>query len=288
MENNIAYKAFNADMTCRDFQYEVGKEYSMDDDKIKCCEVGFHSCLMPFDVFRFYDATTSRFAMVEYSGNVKLSYDRYNLCSSKIKILKELTLEQLIEHQIEYIMNCTDTSKCGDCSIIKDNGVADCNILLTTNGFLTSSGKNANIVITNYYNSILSIASKANIVTKGLATDIKSCGSLAIIASLGGCVKIASSGYFSKIFSYGEYAKIVSSGDNSIIDSQGYKATIMCMGNNNIVRAKLGSAITLVEYEDNSRIVKYTNQAIVDGDKIKENTWYKLKNGFFTEANMLK
>lgn len=39
-----AYKAFNPDMTCRGFQYEIGQTYEMEEEPIKC-ERGFHACL---------------------------------------------------------------------------------------------------------------------------------------------------------------------------------------------------------------------------------------------------
>ena len=48
-----AYKAFNADLTCREFQYEEGKTYEIK-DKPKLCEHGFHACLRLTDVFNYY------------------------------------------------------------------------------------------------------------------------------------------------------------------------------------------------------------------------------------------
>ena len=48
-----AYKAFNADLTCREFQYEEGKTYEIEDDP-KLCERGFHACLNLLDVFNYY------------------------------------------------------------------------------------------------------------------------------------------------------------------------------------------------------------------------------------------
>lgn len=41
-----AFKAFDKDLICRDFKYEVGKEYTCDKD-IKVCEKGFHACENP-------------------------------------------------------------------------------------------------------------------------------------------------------------------------------------------------------------------------------------------------
>ena len=48
-----AYKAFNSDMTCRDFQYEEGKTYKIDGEP-ELCYRGFHACLKLLDVFYYY------------------------------------------------------------------------------------------------------------------------------------------------------------------------------------------------------------------------------------------
>ena len=46
----VAYKGFDKDFKCRDFQYEVGKTYEMDGN-IKCYNRGFHACESPMEVF---------------------------------------------------------------------------------------------------------------------------------------------------------------------------------------------------------------------------------------------
>ena len=86
-----------------------------------------------------------------------------------------------------------------------------------------------------------------------------------------------SSGYLAKIGSSGDSAQIVSSGKNSVI---------CCAGNGCKAKAKVGSWITLAEW----KIVngEYTPVCVkterVDGEKIKEDTYYKLENGEFIEA----
>ena len=48
------YKGFNADMTCRGMQYEIGKTYSMDEYPV-LCERGFHFCQALVNCFGYYD-----------------------------------------------------------------------------------------------------------------------------------------------------------------------------------------------------------------------------------------
>lgn len=61
-----AYKGFEPDMTCRGFQYELGKTYSLS-ERPKLCERGFHACILPIDVIRYYPHGTSVYAKVELS-----------------------------------------------------------------------------------------------------------------------------------------------------------------------------------------------------------------------------
>ena len=65
------YKGMNTDMTCRGFQYEVGKEYET--DKAEACECGFHACEYPLEVFNYYPPASSRYFEVEQSGEMDRS-----------------------------------------------------------------------------------------------------------------------------------------------------------------------------------------------------------------------
>ena len=68
MEQKIkAYKAFDKDLSCRGFKYEVGKEYE-ETGYIKVCEKGFHACPYPLDVFGYYPPAEARFCEVGQSG----------------------------------------------------------------------------------------------------------------------------------------------------------------------------------------------------------------------------
>ena len=256
-----SYKAFDKDMKCRDFQYEVGKEYEMGGD-IKCCEQGFHACKSPLEVWDHYDMLNSRFAEVEQSGKIDEEENSTKVCSSRIKIKTELKLADIINIGVEWLKDVTSPSKVKADGVLNDNGDRKKQI--------GSSGYSAKIGSSGYY------------------AQIGSSGDSAQIGSSGDYAQIGSSGDSAQIGSSGDSAKIGSSGDYAQIDSTGADSVIMCAGNNSRAKAKIGSWITLAEWKwrnDKDRYVPVcVKTEYVDGENIKADTWYKLENGKFVEV----
>ena len=91
-----------------------------------------------------------------------------------------------------------------------------------------------------------------------------------------------------QIGSSGDSAKIGSSGYYAQIDSTGDDSVIMCAGNKSKAKAKIGSWITLAEWEwsdeKNRNVPVCVKTEYVDGENIKADTWYKLENGKFVEV----
>ena len=108
------------------------------------------------------------------------------------------------------------------------------------------------------------------------------------IGSSGYSAKIGSSGDYAQIGSSGDSAQIGSSGDYAQIDSTGDDSVIMCAGNKSKAKAKIGSWITLAEWEWSDKKNRYVPVCVkteyVDGENIKADTWYQLKNGEFVEV----
>lgn len=102
----IAYKGFDRNLKCRDFQYEVGKEYEMNGE-IECCKRGFHACKSPMEVWDHYDMLNSRFAVVEQSGTIDRENNSTKVCSSRIKIKAELKLADIINLGVEWLKDIT-------------------------------------------------------------------------------------------------------------------------------------------------------------------------------------
>ena len=63
----------------------------------------------------------------------------------------------------------------------------------------------------------------------------------------------------------------------------------MCAGNSSIAKAKIGSWITLAEWKWSDEKIRDVPVCVkteyVDGENIKADTWYQLKNGKFVEVN---
>ena len=92
-----AYKAFNSDLTCIGFQYEVGKEYHHKGE-LELCNSGFHACPKLVDCFNYYpfDKMKTRVAEVLVWGKVKYEDTGVKLCASSIKVVRELTWNEVL------------------------------------------------------------------------------------------------------------------------------------------------------------------------------------------------
>ena len=87
----IGYKAFNKDLTCKGFQYEIGQTYSMDESPIPC-ERGFHFCKSITETYLYYAMSeNTRICKIEALGEVVTDGDVNKYCTNKIKILEEIT-----------------------------------------------------------------------------------------------------------------------------------------------------------------------------------------------------
>ena len=309
-----SYKGFDKKLKCRDFQYEIGKEYEMDGE-IKVCSRGFHACESPFDVFDHYTMIDSRFCEVEQDGNISKEDRGTKICSSKIKIKAELKLADMINLGVEWLKEITSPEKIK--TSIKDNSSGngaqigssgydaqigssgnDAQIGSSGNGAkigssgngakIGSSGYGAKIGSSGYGAQIGSSGNDAQIGSSGYGAQIGSSGNGAQIGSSGNDAQIGSSGYGAKIGSSGNYAQIGSSGNYAKIDSTGEGCVIMCAGINSVAKASKGSWITLSEWSYSDKKKRYIPVCVktefVDGAKNKADTYYSLKGGVFVES----
>ena len=102
MQDRIFIKGFNSDLTCRDFRFEIGKEYKIDlpegyqiTEKDLCSNKVFHFCDGLSKVHNYYNCNeeANRYCIIQVLGD--LVDDGEKCGSNHIKILRELTSEEL-------------------------------------------------------------------------------------------------------------------------------------------------------------------------------------------------
>ena len=107
-----AYKGFDKDLKCRDFQYEIGKEF--EEPKASLCNKGFHACLHPLDVLGYYPPTeNNRYCEVEIDDNGERQSGDTKVCGTKIKVGAEIGIKGLISATFEYVKERCTTDKQG-------------------------------------------------------------------------------------------------------------------------------------------------------------------------------
>ena len=293
MEENkiIAYKGFDENLCCRGFQYEIGKEY-VQEGEIECCESGFHACTNPFDVLDYYPSDIkNRFCVVEQSGIIKTGDSNSKQASSKIKIKAEIGMAGLFKAGVEWIKEKTNPVPIIAETKDKNDNPSGYSAQIGSSGNsaqIGSSGDYAQIGSSGNSAQIGSSGNSAQIGSSGYSAQIGSSGDYAKIGSSGDYAKIGSSGNYAQIGSSGNSAKIGSSGNSAKIESTGEYSVICCAGNNSMAKAKKGSWITLSEWqyskEKKRNIHVCVKTEYVDGERIKEDTWYRLVDGEFQEV----
>mgnify|MGYP003290233432 CR=1 FL=1 len=247
-----AYKGFNKDMTCRGFQFEEGKEYH--EDSAVLCNSGFHACEAPLDCFGYYSPAESVYHEVELDEVSDERESDSKICGKNIKIGARLNIANLCKLQFDYVKShCTNeyNAEKGKAATAGNYGAATAG----NYGAATAGESGA------------ATAGERGAATAGYRGAATAGESGAATAGYRGA---ATAGYRGAATSRGSTAV----GENGVG---------LCRGNNIKARGGLGSILVIaVENEDNYDIKEWKAE-VVDGVKIKADTWYKLENGEFVE-----
>ena len=240
------YKGTDKNMQCRGKQYVLGKK-EVADGAIRCGNKGFHSCEAPFDVLRYYpNINGNRFFEAEAGGKIDKAENDDTKLASS-----ELTLKSEINFAGLVKAQIEYTRK-------KSNaGTADgdWSNLVGGNGSNLMGGYKSNLLGGNWSNLL-----------GGNWSNL-----------LGGNGSNLLGGYKSNLVC-GNESNLAGGNSSLIIGRNGCN-----------VKGGLHSVIVLTEwkYDDNGNYVPIAVKAeIVDGVRIKADTWYKLKNGELVEADV--
>ncbi len=139
-----AWKGFDKEFRCRDYQYAVGETYEIGGAAI-ICQHGFHACAAPIDVLGYYPAATSRYAEVELIGEtVAEEKGDSKHAASKIRIVREISYFELWQAHRAWVaeqqFEASATGYSGHASATGDRGHASAT---GDSGHASATGKNA-------------------------------------------------------------------------------------------------------------------------------------------------
>ena len=255
MEQKIkAYKAFDKDLSCRGFKYEVGKEYE-ETGYIKVCEKGFHACPYPLDVFGYYPPAGARFCEVEQSGKIDDS-ESNKVCSSKIRIGAELDIRGIVKAAVSYVKErCTNecNAEPGKPATAGNHGAATAG-----NYGAATAGNHGAATAGNYGAATAGYSGAATAGDGGAATA--------------GNYGAATAGNYGAATARGK----ASTGSNGLS---------VARGKNVQVKGGIGAILVIAEERDDTYDIVDWKAVVVDGEVVKADTWYRLENGELVEVD---
>ena len=323
-----AYKGFDKDFKCRDFQYEVGQFYTFY-GKTSICLAGFHACVEPIDVLRFYCKPDAKYAVVDVEQTADISHlekefrkkhlkTDSKIVGDKISIEKEITLDDLIQEQIKRVVtqNTTRNIDVTDCAniVTSNNGTytdkETGNVRLEPATSISTTRKDAISCASSFEHALAvstgtrSVSASNSAYAKSFTFGNQSIAASPRVSSRSTClgdVSIASStGSYSCSKAYGEYSVAssvgyqvnsgtcgdksvaVSVGDAPYAFANGRDSIAVAYGDKAYAKGSLGSylVIAYVDKETGEFVVK---SEFVDGEKIKADTIYSIRNKEFVE-----
>ena len=258
-----AYKAFDENLRCLGFQFEVGGSFEHDGE-VRVCRSGFHACENPLDVWNYYPLD-SRYAVVELGGEILRHGADSKVAAGRITIRAEITLPQLINDGVAYLTGLCKTAASGKCSQLAASG---------------------------YGSQLAASGDYSKLAASGDGSQLAASGKCSQLAASGDGSQLAASGKRSQLAASGDYSKLAASGDGSKLAASGYGSQLAAFGNDSVcmaashgstARAGAGGAIALT-YHDG---VRYRIAvAYVGEDGIEPNVnYYVTADGVFAKAN---
>ena len=253
-----AYKGFNPDMTCRGYKFEEGKTYT--EDKAELCKSGFHACLDPLEVLRYYDPCDSegnlrKYHEVELEDVDDKREDDTKVCGKKITIGAELNFADLAKAHVEYVKEHLDGEKNENATGYRSAATNTGNCSAATNTGNCSAATNTG-----------NCSAATNTGYRSVATN---------------------TGYRSAATNTGYCSAATNTGNCSAATNTGKNSVAVAWGRESKAKAAKGSYIVLTEYGEwngEEYPLLHAKMRKVDGKTIKADTFYRLKDGKFVEV----
>ena len=260
-----AYKGFDKDLKCRDFQYEIGKTY--EEPTAELCEKGFHACECPLDVFNYYaPGNMSRYCEVDLDDvSDKKSGEDSKRCGKKIAVKAEIGIAGLVKAAVDFVME----------------NIKDENKEANTGNYSASTN-------TGYRSASTNTGNRSASTNTGNCSASTNTGNYSASTNTGDYSASTNTGYRSASTNTGYYSASTNTGNYSASDVSGKESVAAALGIDSKAKGALGCWLVLAEWaeDDEHNWHREDVQCFkVDGENIKPDIWYKLKNGELVEVS---
>ena len=271
-----AYKGFDKDLKCRGFQYEVGKEY--EEGSAELCNKGFHACENPLDTFRYYGPADSRYCEVDVDDNGERNGADSKVCGKHIKIGAEIGLKGVINAGVRFVFDKCESATEENASGESGNAAAS-----GWGGNAAASGERGNAAASGW---------SGNAAASGWSGNAAASGERGNAAASGERGNAAASGLRGNAAASGGSGNAAASGDGGTASVTGWHGKASAIGNQCVAvawgqdsraRGSVGNWLVVSERDDDGNIID-AKIVRVDGETVKENTWYTLQNGEILEV----
>ena len=275
----IAYKGFDKNLKCRDYQYEIGKTFEHD-GAVKACESRFHACEYPLDVFSYYPPSSSRFAIVKMHGETSKDSDDTKIASAKITIETEIKLPEMINRAVDWIKNKINwsddnTSNTGDWSAATNTG---------DRSAATNTGYQSAATNTGDWSAATNTGDWSAATNTGDRSAATNTGDWSAATNTGDWSAATNTGYRSAATNTGYQSAATNTGNRSAAEVSGCGSVAIAIGRSSKSKADNGGAIVCV-YRDCNGDLMHIKASKVGENGIKANTWYTLDaDGEFVEV----
>ena len=280
-----AYKGFDKDLKCRGFQYEGGKEY--EEGSAELCKKGFHACENPLDTFRYYGPTDSRYCEVDVDDNGERNSGDSKVCGKHIKIGAEIGLKGVINAGVRFVFDkcesATEENASGERGNAAASDVSGNAAASGTSGNAAASGTWGNAAASGTWGNAAASGWSGNAAASGLRGNAAASGERGNAAASGVGGNAAASGTWGNAAASGESGTAAVTGCHGKASAIGKQCIAVAWGQDSLARGSVGNWLVVSERDDDGNIID-AKIVMVDGEAVKENTWYTLRNGEILEV----
>ena len=286
-----AFKGFNKDLTCRGYQYEEGKEFHT--ERAECCDTGFHACEYPLDCFGYYDPAHSVYHEVELSGEMDKSGDNTKVCATDIKIGARLSIAGLVKMAIDFTMSKVNKEAGSDerhgfASATGDYGASsatgNCGASSAT-GYKGASSATGNCGASSATGNCGASSATGNCGASSATGDYgasSATGNCGASSATGNCGASSATGYKGASSVSDPTGVAVAWGHEA--RAKGCKGAHLILSDWKYVGARYSDGDYMDPYDKESWELTGAKMIVVDGENIKEDTYYRCIEGEIVEV----